>query len=107
MNTQRQIFPALHIRIISANKNTAKFRGKNLPSHHSGLIFSAGEPVRQSGIYEVIHDQQHRQAHEAVMLHDTSFPVCDTCKDRVRFRLIRTAPYIFHDDDFEEGSENK
>lgn len=36
------------------------------------------------------------------MLHDTSFPVCDICKDQVRFRLIRTAPYIFHDEDFEE-----
>jgi hypothetical protein len=102
MNTQRQIFPAIHTRIISAGKITGKFRGKKLSGHHSGLIFSAGEPVRQSGIYEVIHDQQHREAHEAVMLHDTPFPYCDTCKDRVRFRLIRTAPYIFHDQDFEE-----
>jgi len=107
MNTQRQNSPIFHARIISADKNTGNFRGRKLPRHHSGLIFSAGDPVRQSGIYEVIHDPQHRQAHEAVMLHDTSFPVCDTCKDQVRFRLIRTAPYIFHDEDFEEGSENK
>ena len=38
---------------------------------------------------------------EAVMLAGDSFPACDTCFERVRFRLVRTAPYIFDDADFE------
>jgi hypothetical protein len=71
----------------------------------NGAAFSAGEPVVETGIYEVLHHQSHRTAHEVVMLSGDSFPLCDTCSDRVRFRLIRTAPYIFQDDDFEASSE--
>jgi hypothetical protein len=37
------------------------------------------------------------------MIAGDSFPECDTCRDRVRFRLVRTAPYIFQDADFEES----
>jgi hypothetical protein len=62
----------------------------------------SGEVVRQSGIYEVIHDREHREAHEVVMISGENFPDCETCKEKVRFRSIRTAPYIFQDSDFEE-----
>jgi hypothetical protein len=68
-----------------------------------GPTFRAGEIVRQSGIFEVIHDHAHRTAHEVVMIQGDAFPTCETCFDRVRFRLIRTAPYIFQDDDFSES----
>ena len=62
----------------------------------------SGEVVRQSGIYEVLHDREHREAHEVVMISGAHFPDCETCKEKVRFRLIRTAPYIFQDSDFDE-----
>ena len=61
-----------------------------------------GDTVRQSGIYEVIHDGEHRSAHEVVMISGDHFPNCETCDQSVRFRLVRTAPYIFQDQDFEE-----
>jgi len=83
-------------------------KGGDKPRHHSGrsdrstTLYSAGQMVRETGIYEVIHDQHHRTAHEVVLLNGDSFPPCDTCQERVRFRLIRTAPYIFQDEDFEE-----
>jgi hypothetical protein len=64
--------------------------------------YRAGDTVRQSGIYEVIHDRDHRDAHEVVMISGERFPDCETCKEKVRFRLVRTAPYIFQDEDFEE-----
>jgi hypothetical protein len=48
----------------------------------------------------VIHDKNHRQAHEAVMHRSDLFPVCDQCELRVRFKLIHSAPYIFDDEDF-------
>ena len=64
--------------------------------------YRSGDTVRQSGIYEVIHDREHREAHEVVMISGEHFPDCETCKERVRFRLVRTAPYIFQDEDFEE-----
>lgn len=76
------------------------------PSHGGrrgdGRRYRAGDSVRQSGIYEVIHDRDHREAHEVVMISGEHFPDCETCKDKVRFRLVRTAPYIFQDEDFEE-----
>ena len=65
-------------------------------------MFTAGSTVRETGIYEVVHDHAHREAHEVVMLNGDSFPPCDTCEMSVRFRLVRTAPYIFQDEDFEE-----
>ncbi len=75
--------------------------GSHRPRAH-GPRFRPGEPVRESGIYEVIHNAGHRAAHEVVMIKGDPFPDCEICRDRVRFRLIRTAPYIFQDADFEE-----
>jgi hypothetical protein len=68
----------------------------------NGRRYRAGETVRQSGIYEVLHDRGHRETHEVVMISGQQFPDCETCHDKVRFRLVRTAPYIFQDEDFEE-----
>lgn len=67
--------------------------------------YRPGDTVRQSGIYEVIHDHEHRHAHEVVMISGDHFPPCETCRDRVRFRLIRAATYIFYDQDFESRGE--
>jgi hypothetical protein len=69
------------------------------PAKHAS-IFLPGEPVPETGIYEVIHDRAHRPAHEAIMHRQDLFPVCDQCDARVRFKLVRTAPYIFDDEDF-------
>lgn len=95
---------------VSQQRSTfrAKFEGGKSARHSgsrpNGRRYRAGEVVRQSGIYEVIHDREHREAHEVVMISSERFPDCETCKEKVRFRLIRTAPYIFQDEDFgEEG----
>lgn len=71
---------------------------RHSPSH--GRIFLPGQPVPETGIYEVIHDLAHRASHEAVMHREDLFPLCDQCDTRVRFKLVRTAPYIFDDEDF-------
>jgi len=77
-----------------------KERGhRRKPTQHTKM-FLPGQPVLESGIYEVIHDKGHRPAHEAVMYRDDPFPVCDQCDVKVRFKLIRSAPYIFDDEDF-------
>jgi len=72
------------------------FRGKHIK------IFLPGEPVPETGIFEVIHDRGHRPSHEVVMHKKDLFPACDQCNARVRFRMVRTAPYIFDDEDFME-----
>lgn len=85
-----------------ACKGPGRRRGHRWQGPESpGLTFRAGDAVRQSGIYEALHDGRHRAPHEVVMIEADLFPPCDTCADRVRFRLIRTAPYIFTDEDFE------
>jgi hypothetical protein len=73
---------------------------RRLPRQH-GQIFLPGQPVPETGIYEIIHARAHRQAHEVVMHRGDPFPVCEECDARVRFRVIRTAPYIFDDEDFQ------
>jgi hypothetical protein len=54
----------------------------------------------ESGIYEVAHHRGHRATHDAVMVRGNQFPACDQCGASVRFKIKRTAPYIFHDEDF-------
>jgi hypothetical protein len=70
-------------------------------SDHS-TFFLAGATIPESGIYEVIHDKSHRDTHESVMVRGDAFPMCDVCQERIRFRVVRTAPYIFEDEDFVE-----
>lgn len=65
-------------------------------------LFLPGEPIPETGIYEVVHDREHRTSHEVVMHGQDLFPACDQCDMRVRFKLVRTAPYIFDDEDFVE-----
>jgi len=75
--------------------------GGSHPRRPAGRTFQPGAPISESGIYEILHERDHRTSHEAVMIAGDSFPECDTCRDRVRFKLVRTAPYIFQDADFE------
>lgn len=81
-------------------KGTRHFSGHSNPGGHT---YNPGDVVRETGIYEVIHSGDHRAAHDAVMLSGDVFPPCETCADAVRFRLVRTAPYIFRDQDFEDS----
>ncbi len=93
---------------VSALHRASRFKiqaGNIKNSGHSGprrdgRRYRPGDTIRQSGIYEVMHDREHRATHEAVMIGGERFPDCETCKDKVRFRLVRTAPYIFQDEDF-------
>jgi hypothetical protein len=59
--------------------------------------------VRETGIYEVIHDKGHRVNHDVVLFAKDVFPECDQCGKRVLYKVIRTAPYIFDDEDFKEN----
>lgn len=107
--TRRQALEFGFVRVTTrrtARRPAAKSGGPR-GQHHgraaaSGPSYKPGDPVPQSGIYEVVHARGHRTPHEVVMLSGDAFPACDTCDQSVRFRLLRTAPYIFQDEDFEE-----
>ncbi len=87
---------------VATRRHSPRKSHKEGPAPH-GHEFKAGDRVRESGIYEAIHEGAHRDPHDVVMIQSDLFPPCDTCADRVRFRLIRTAPYIFTDEDFEKS----
>ena len=100
---------ARRLSLVPPSKRTIRAKGGQTPrgprqghSRASGNTFRTGETVKESGIYEVIHDATHRASHDVVMLAGDVFPPCETCEQRVRFQLVRTAPYIFQDDDFED-----
>jgi len=104
MHARNRKTPNLELRlrhILQARGQGGSRHVESSGRRRDGKMFSAGQPVTESGIYEVVHDRAHRTAHEVVMLKGDSFPPCDNCAARVRFRLIRTAPYIFQDEDFE------
>ena len=86
--------------VLSSNSSRRSYRSR-VPG--TGREYPPGDVVRQTGIYQVIHHEGHRETHEVVMLGGDSFPPCETCNHRVRFKLVRTAPYIFQDEDFEEN----
>lgn len=53
------------------------------------MEFIPGDTVPVSGVYRVNH-VSHRLMHEATLLIDTRFPRCKQCKEKVRFRLLRS-----------------
>ena len=92
--------------MIRVRRVVAKGSGAGSIRHYRGgngdpKLYKPADVVRLTGIYEVLHDREHRESHEVVMHARDLFPACDTCDMRVRFRLVRTAPYIFDDEDFE------
>jgi len=44
--------------------------------------------VPETGIYRIDHDS-HRLMHEATLLSGERFPRCRTCKNQVKFQLLR------------------
>jgi len=60
--------------------------------------YAPDEEIPESGIYQVMHESGERDT--VVFLRGGVFPPCDDCGDRVRYAIVRTAPYIFDDEDF-------
>jgi hypothetical protein len=58
----------------------------------------ADEEVPESGIYHVLHEDGTKDT--VVFLRGVLFPPCGDCGKRVRYAVLRTAPYIFDHEDF-------
>lgn len=59
-----------------------------------------GEPVAESGIYEICHSDEPRTS--LLLLRNSFFPFCRRCGESVRFKLLQAAPHISEDPDFNE-----
>ena len=72
--------------------------GSSGSEEHSRRVYQPDEEVPQSGIYHVIHEDARQDT--VVLLRFALFPLCEDCGRAVRYKLLRSAPYIFHDEDF-------
>jgi hypothetical protein len=57
-------------------------------------IYKPGEKVPKSGIYDVVHDNQHAENHQVTCVMGEIFPPCNHCGDHPRFTLFRAAHHI-------------
>ena len=62
--------------------------------------FRPGDEVPDTGIYEA-HHADGEEPSSNVHLRGEMFPACPDCAQQVRYFLVRKAPYIFSDEDFQ------
>jgi hypothetical protein len=60
----------------------------------TGPIYKPGDAVPKSGIYRVVHDNNHAQEHEVTAVIGEHFPPCNGCGQHPRFQLERAAHHI-------------
>lgn len=70
----------------------------DLRSGRSECFYEPGEIVPRSGIYAVCHADGSEGS--GVFVGGDAFPLCSCCSDSVRYRLIRSVPYLYEDEDF-------
>jgi hypothetical protein len=66
----------------------------------SDELFQPANPISESGVYQVLH-YRHRLYHDVTIVRGQSFPLCSECGTNVRFRLVRAAPHIELDRNFQ------
>ncbi len=63
-------------------------------------MFKPGDKVPRSGIYKVVHDKNHHEAHEVTVIYGSKFPPCNHCGEHPRFVLVRFAKHILQHEHF-------
>lgn len=69
-------------------------------------LYRPDERAVESGVYEILHDREHRSRQVVTIISGEIFPECETCKWSVRYGLVRSAAYIFHDGDFQQAESD-
>ncbi len=72
--------------------------GSDGGEQRSRRIYAPADEVPESGIYERLHANGEKDTE--VFLRGNIFPACADCGLKVRYTIVRTAPYIFDDEDF-------
>ncbi|HXN30753.1 MAG TPA: hypothetical protein VN894_02785 [Polyangiaceae bacterium] len=62
--------------------------------------FKSGDKVKKSGIYSVLHEGKHADAHDVTCIAGKMFPQCGECGDAVRFLLVRHATHVGRSEHF-------
>jgi hypothetical protein len=78
-------------------------RREQLEEHLMAEEFKPGQIVPESGIYRMMHDQQHADMpHELTVIKGRRFPTCRHCKG-VTFELVHGAKHVHEIPHLEEG----
>jgi hypothetical protein len=56
--------------------------------------YKPGDKVPKSGIYRVIHDENHHEPHEITVVFGDHFPPCNHCGKHPRFVPVRLAQHV-------------
>ena len=67
----------------------------------SGEFFRPNQQALLTGIYRVIHKRHRSDVTELLLSAGDLFPECSRCSEPL-FQLVRSAPYVFNDDDFSD-----
>jgi hypothetical protein len=124
-------YPANHIALVLAERSRTRLRTSPISAHWSvqnphlseaaraeiprkrqalasptflpppGRPYYTGEAVPESGVYEVVHAEGFRER-SVTFVKGQLLPGCEICGQDVSYRLVRAAPYIFHDNDFQK-----
>jgi hypothetical protein len=62
--------------------------------------YGPGEKVPKSGIYRVVHDENHAEPHEVTCVIGEPFPPCRGCGKGVEFSLVKAAHHIENQEHF-------
>lgn len=60
----------------------------------------AGEKIKKSGIYSVLHEGKHAESHDVTCIAGKRFPPCTECGDAVQFVLVRHARHVASQEHF-------
>jgi hypothetical protein len=63
-------------------------------------VFKSGQPVRSTGVYNVVHYPSHRMTHPIILKDGETFPKCAKCEHTV-FLLILAALHFSEDADLQ------
>jgi hypothetical protein len=58
------------------------------------LVCKPGDVVQVSGIYRVMHEEDHAQAHEVTCVKGRRLPPCNHCGHHLRFILVKPAHHV-------------
>lgn len=91
-------YPVEINRLVQVIQNLLHSDLKNVPAanHKEPLLPSTFAPA--SGMYQLLHADGRTE--ERIYLRGDLLPECECCGDKVRFKLLHPAPYVFEDQDF-------
>jgi len=64
-----------------------------------------GEKVPSSGVYRVVHTNNHTAAHDVTIARQSEFPLCNECGSRVYFILTKRGENIALNTYFRDQAE--